>query len=77
MPAFKPQQAAIFQMQLNCNTYNEITPYKFIASAAYVFKEVENVKLQKGFISADIEYVNHRGSRFMQQTGDDGGRPGC
>jgi len=52
--------------------YNEITPYKFIASAAYVFKEVENVKLQKGFISADIEYVNHRGSRFIQQTNDNG-----
>ena len=52
--------------------YNEITPYKIIASAAYVFKEVENVKLQKGFISADVEYVNHRGSRFMQQSGSDG-----
>ncbi len=50
--------------------YNEITPYKIIASAAYVFKEVENVKLQKGFISADVEYVNHRGSRFTQQSGD-------
>jgi hypothetical protein len=55
--------------------YNEITPYKIVASAAYVFKEVENVKLQKGFLSADIEYVNHRGSRFLQQTGDDGGDP--
>src|SRR5438552_9942685 len=53
--------------------YNEITPYKIVASAAYVFKEVENVKLQKGFISADIEFVNHRGSRFIQQTGDNGG----
>jgi hypothetical protein len=51
--------------------YNEITPYKIIASAAYVFQEVENVKLQKGFISADIEYVNHRGSRFLQQSNDD------
>jgi len=52
--------------------YNEITPYKFVASAAYVFKEVENVKLQKGFISADIEYVNHRGSRFIQKSDDNG-----
>lgn len=49
--------------------YNEITPYKIIASAAYVFNEVENIKLQKGFLTADIEYVNHRGSRFIQQTG--------
>lgn len=55
--------------------YNEITPYKILASAAYVFQEVENVKLQKGFISADIEYVNHRGSRFIQQAGDEGVSP--
>ena len=55
--------------------YNEITPYKVVASAAFVFNEVENLKLQKGFISADIEYVNHRGSRFLQQTGDGEGDP--
>ena len=52
--------------------YNEITPYKILASAAYVFNEVENVKLQKGFISADVEYVNHRGSRFIQQSDNNG-----
>jgi hypothetical protein len=40
------------------------TPWKFIISGAYVFREVENVKKQKGFISADIEYVSHRASRF-------------
>ena len=45
--------------------YNEITPYKFIASASYVINEVENVKMQKGFITGDIEYVNYRGSRFF------------
>jgi hypothetical protein len=55
--------------------YNEITPYKIIVSAAYVFKEVEDVKLQKGFITADIEYVNHRGSRFLQEAGDEGDDP--
>lgn len=55
--------------------YNELTPYKIIASAAFVFNEVENVKLQKGFISADIEFVNHRGSRFIQQSGNNGGDP--
>jgi hypothetical protein len=55
--------------------YNEITPYKIVASVAYVFKEVEDVKLQKGFISADVEYVNHRGSRFLQQSGNNGDNP--
>lgn len=47
--------------------YNEITPYKLIASASYVINEVENVKMQKGFITGDIEFVNYRGSRFMQE----------
>lgn len=55
--------------------YNMITPYRLVASVAYVFQEVEDTKLQKGFISADVEYVNHRGSRFSQQTGDYGGNP--
>jgi hypothetical protein len=50
--------------------YNEITPYKIVASASYILSEVENVKMQKGFIAADIEYVNYRGSRFSQE-GDD------
>ena len=59
-----------FSNALGQTNYNEITPYKIVASAAYVFQEVENVKLQKGFISADVEFVNHRGSRFMQQTGN-------
>ena len=61
-----------FPNALEKTNYNEITPYKIIASAAYVFREVENVKLQKGFITADIEYVNHRGSRFSQQEDDNG-----
>lgn len=61
-----------FQNANNETRYNEITPYKIVLSAAYVFKEVEDVKLQKGFISADIEYVNHRGSRFLQQADEEG-----
>jgi hypothetical protein len=46
------------------NSYLQRTPWKAIISASYVFREVENTKRQKGFISADIEYVNHRSSRF-------------
>ncbi|MEO6722283.1 MAG: aromatic hydrocarbon degradation protein [Ferruginibacter sp.] len=44
--------------------YTMLTPWKFLVSGSYVFREVENVKNQKGFITADIEYVNHRGSNF-------------
>ncbi len=61
-----------FSNAVDQTRYNEITPYKIVASAAYVFKEVENIKLQKGFITADVEYVNHRGSRFLQQADDNG-----
>ena len=33
-------------------------------SASYVFHEAENVKNQRGFITADIEYVNYKGASF-------------
>lgn len=55
--------------------YELLSPWKVILSGSYVFREVEDVKKQKGFISADIEYVNHNGSTFYsgadQPTGDD------
>ena len=46
------------------NKYTQTSPWKAIISASYVFREVENVKKQRGFITADIEYVHHKGSRF-------------
>jgi hypothetical protein len=48
--------------------YLQSSAWKAIISGAYVFREVENVQKQKGFISADIEYVNHRGSRFSSDA---------
>lgn len=50
--------------------YNLITPYRIIGSASYVLREVEDVRKQKGFITADIEYVNHKASSFT--TSEDG-----
>jgi hypothetical protein len=44
--------------------YNLITPYRGIISASYVFREVKDTRRQKAFLSADLEYVNYRGSRF-------------
>jgi len=44
--------------------YIQSTPFKAIISASYVFREISDVKKQKGFITADIEYVAHKGSRF-------------
>jgi hypothetical protein len=46
--------------------YSLTTPYRFIGSASFVINEVSDVKRQKGFITADIEYVNHRGVRYSE-----------
>lgn len=46
------------------NKYTQRTPWKAAISASYVFREVQNVQRQRAFITADIEYVHHRGSRF-------------
>ena len=48
--------------------YIQSTPFKAIISASYVFREVKDVTRQKGFISADIEYVHHNGSRFSSDN---------
>ncbi|HMP94696.1 MAG TPA: hypothetical protein PKD90_17580, partial [Phnomibacter sp.] len=44
--------------------YNLTTPYRVIGSVAFVLNEVKDITKQKGFISADVEYVNYRGVRF-------------
>ena len=44
--------------------YTTYTPGKIILSGSYVFREVENINRQKGFITADIEYVNYKWMRF-------------
>jgi hypothetical protein len=50
--------------QLLESKYDLITPLKVIASASYVFREVEDVKSQQGFITADVEYINYKGASF-------------
>ena len=53
-----------FTSQPGESKYTMVTPWKFLISGSYVFREVENVKNQKGFITADIEYVTHTSSSF-------------
>jgi len=48
--------------------YFQTTPFKAILSASYVFREVSNVKRQRAFVSADIEYVNYKGSKFSSNN---------
>lgn len=50
--------------------YTQSSPWKAILSGSYVFSEVENVKKQRGFITADVEYVRHTASRFSSDNED-------
>jgi len=44
--------------------YNLMTPYKVIGSVSYVLREIQDVTKQKGFITADVEYVNYKASSY-------------
>lgn len=54
--------------------YELTTPWKFMLSGTYIFNEVEDIRQQKGFITADIEYQTHKSNRFRNaEDYDDGG----
>ena len=40
--------------------YLLVTPYRVIGSVSYVLREIEDVTKQKGFLTADVEYVNYK-----------------
>jgi hypothetical protein len=44
--------------------YVLITPYRVTGSISYVLREIEDVTKQRGFITADVEYVNYRASSY-------------
>lgn len=53
--------------------YDLISPWKILVSASYVLHESADVTKQKGFITADVEYVTHKSSKFSsaEENGDD------
>ncbi len=53
--------------------YDMVSPWKFIVSGTYLFGEIADVTKQKGFITADIEYVTHRSSKFSSANEEDDG----
>ncbi len=63
-PSYDSVSAGVFTGGSNSLRYSLYTPGRIILSGSYVFREVENVQRQKGFISADIEYVNYKWMRF-------------
>jgi hypothetical protein len=44
--------------------YWHVTPYRIMIGGSYVLREIEDVRKQKGFLTADIEYVNYAASSF-------------
>ncbi|MDP4263108.1 MAG: aromatic hydrocarbon degradation protein [Bacteroidota bacterium] len=51
--------------------YTLFTPYRVIASGSYVFREIEDVRKQKGFLTADIEYINYKASSYKTDPNGD------
>lgn len=51
--------------------YYQLTPWRTSVSGSYVINAVSDTKQQRGFISADIEYVNYRGTRYYSDNGSD------
>lgn len=52
-------------------SYTMITPYKVMFSGSYVLREIEDVRKQKGFLTADIEYVNYKASSYSTDPDGD------
>jgi hypothetical protein len=52
------------------NKYVLNSPTRIMISGSYVFREVEDVTKQKGFITADIEYTNYKWMNFGPYEGD-------
>lgn len=50
--------------------YTATTAWKAIASASYVFREVNDTRRQRAFITADVEYVGYPGSNFKADGED-------
>jgi hypothetical protein len=54
--------------------YELISPWKFMLSSSYVLRETEDVRQQKGFITADVEYATYGSNKFRnaEDYDDDG-----
>jgi hypothetical protein len=52
------------------NKYVLNSPAKIMISGSYVFREVEDIRRQKGFITADIEYTSYKWLNYGPYDGD-------
>ncbi|HEX7903404.1 MAG TPA: aromatic hydrocarbon degradation protein [Chitinophagaceae bacterium] len=51
--------------------YWYFTPYRIMVSGSYVLREVEDVRKQKGFLTADVEFINYKASSFTTDPDGD------
>jgi hypothetical protein len=56
--------------QPGISKYSMLTPWKVMISGSYVFREIEDVRKQKGFITADIEYTGYKHAGFYSSNED-------
>ena len=47
--------------------YDFVNPMRIMGGISYVINEAEDIRKQKGFISADIEYINYATAKFRAQ----------
>lgn len=47
------------------------TPWRAIVSGSYVFREVNDTRKQKAFLSTDLEFVNYRSTRYSSKDNND------
>jgi hypothetical protein len=52
------------------NRYTLNSPTKIMISGSYVFREVEDITRQKGFLTLDIEYTNYKWMSFAPYDGE-------
>ncbi|WP_207496677.1 OmpP1/FadL family transporter [Aridibaculum aurantiacum] len=48
--------------------YLAITPWKAMVSGSYVFREVNDTRRQRAFVTADIEYVGYSNAGFREKS---------
>lgn len=44
--------------------YMMSTPYRAIASASYVLRSAQDIRKQRGFLTADLEFINYRAVQY-------------
>jgi hypothetical protein len=68
-PTQKTTSESLKGTNSNAGNYNYdlTTPWKVLISGSYVFNEVKDVRKQRAFVTADIEYVGNRSMRYSAQ----------